>query len=165
MLTQNRLKELLIYEPDTGRFVWRPRPVKCKQDATWNSAWAGGEAGTKKDGYFIICIDYRLYRAHRLAFMYMLGRPPKADVDHENRDRADNRWSNLREATRSQNLANGRHKKRDRGARKLPTGNWQARISVDGQEFGLGTFATKAEAVAAYQEAATARFGDFHKPD
>jgi hypothetical protein len=165
LLTQSRLKKLVIYDPKTGLFIWRPRPVRCKQDATWNAAWASKEAGTIKDGYVIICIDYKLYRAHRLAVLYVRGRWPKADVYHDDRVRSNNRWTNITEASRSQNLANGRHKRRDRGVRKLPTGNWQARISVKGNNVGLGTFKRKYEAVAAYKKAATAIFGKYHKSD
>jgi hypothetical protein len=164
VLTQERLKKLLIYERRTGRFIWRLRPVRCKQDATWNSAWSGKEAGSlKPSGYILICVDYQLYRAHRLAFLYVLGRFPIADVDHKNRIRSDNRWRNLREASRSQNLANGRHKKSDRGVRRLPCGTWQARIAIKGNSQGLGTFRLKRDAIAAYKKAAKKRFGNFHR--
>lgn len=86
MLTQSRLKELLEYDPETGDFHWRVRPVRCKQNATWNSAWAGKIAGTISTyGYVMINVQhYQPMRAHRLAFLYMTGKFPQVDVDHIN---------------------------------------------------------------------------------
>ena len=163
MLTQSELKELLTYDPETGLFRWNLREVRCKQDAAWNSAWAGQVAGTIKDGYISICIRYTLYRAHRIAVLYMIGRMPKNDVDHINRNRSDNRWANLREATRSQNLINGRHKSESRGVNLLPSGSWRSRAFIDGKVVHIGCFSTKAAAIAAYRRVTKGHYGEFHR--
>lgn len=161
MLNQETLKSLLTYDPETGIFRWLKRPIRSRTDIASNAAWVGRPAGTPKDGYVQIFVNRRGYRAHRLAFLYMTGTFPKVDVDHINGARSDNRWCNLREATSSQNLANGRHKGTDRGARLLPNGRWQARVWDGGsKQISLGVFATKEEAVAAYKEAATFIYSD-----
>ncbi|QIO01832.1 homing endonuclease [Salmonella phage falkor] len=97
MLTQERLKEVLTYDPATGIFINLQSRGNKK---------AGSIAGTKdKDGYVVIRIDKLPYRAHRLAFLYMEGYMP-VEVDHDNRIREDNRWDNLLDASRQENMRN-----------------------------------------------------------
>jgi len=102
MLTQNRLKELLTYNPDTGLFGWvskhglgRGRP---RRD--------GLSAGTNSHGYISICIDGTPYFAHRLAFLFVDGELPSESVDHINHNRSDNSWGNLRCVSHSENHKN-----------------------------------------------------------
>lgn len=104
-LTQAQLKELLHYDPDTGIFTWKqPR----------SGVVVGAVAGRKDTaGYWAIQIYRRIFRAHRLAWLYVYGSWPSRDIDHINRARDDNRLCNLREATRSENSYN-RLKKSDR---------------------------------------------------
>lgn len=98
MITQERLKEVLSYAKETGTFVW-----------TVQLAYRGkqGEVAGCKDlsGYIVIRIDTKLYLAHRLAFLYEEGSFPLY-IDHINRDKADNRWCNLRKCTMAENLCN-----------------------------------------------------------
>ena len=98
-ITQNRLKEILHYDPNTGVFVW----VEAR-----GSVKIGKRAGTlKTTGYISIVIDRNLYFAHRLAWLYIEGfTPHNIEIDHINRDRSDNRWSNLRLASRLCNIRN-----------------------------------------------------------
>jgi hypothetical protein len=97
VLTQERLKEVLRYDPNTGIFVNLQSRGNKK---------AGSIAGTRdKDGYIVIRIDRLPYRAHRLAFLYMEGYMP-VEVDHDNRVRDDNRWDNLFDASRQENMRN-----------------------------------------------------------
>src|SRR5437879_5605760 len=99
MLTAERLKELLTYDPETGEFRWKVAPN--------GRVRVGDIAGcVSSRGYILIGIDGALYRAHRLAFLFMTGAFPEPQVDHSNRDKADNRWLKLREANNSQNNAN-----------------------------------------------------------
>jgi len=99
MITQNRLKQILHYSPDTGVFTFKKnisRKIK-----------AGDVAGTiKHHGYVGIGCDRITYWAHRLAFLYMVGYFPENMVDHINTDKSDNRWDNLREVSHVCNLRN-----------------------------------------------------------
>lgn len=100
MLTLERAKELLDYDPETGVFTWRVRRA--------GTALAGTIAGRIKarSGYREIKIDDRHYLAHRLAFLFMTGAWPEDQVDHINLKKNDNRWKNLRPATPQQNARN-----------------------------------------------------------
>ena len=108
-LTQEELKELLHYDPDTGVFTWK----KGRQGRIKKGGIAGNE---DQSGYCKIVVKGKRYGAHRLAFLYMEGYFPEHQVDHINRDRGDNRWVNLREATHTCNMRNcsrSKNKKHD----------------------------------------------------
>lgn len=134
---------------------------------TKGSKVVGSIAGcVAPSGYVLINIDGRLFRAHRLAWFYVYGEWPVADVDHINRGRADNRIVNLREASRSQNLANKRCDERNKSGSKgvswdKERGLWAAFIKKDKKSRFLGRYKTKQEASAAYWQAATTLFGQF----
>lgn len=99
-LTQERLKELLGYDPETGVFTWKVDTVKHKIK--------GNLAGclNKDTGYIQISIGNKSFLAHRLAFLYMEGYLPENGVDHIDRDRSNNKWNNLREVSQSCNMRN-----------------------------------------------------------
>jgi len=97
-LTQERLKELLHYNPDTGAFTWRVRRRRIPAGSP-----AGCISGT---GYVTMRVDGYQYLAHRLAWLYMEGYLPENTVDHENCVYGDNRWINLREATNQCQMRN-----------------------------------------------------------
>lgn len=98
-LTQERLKELLHYDPDTGVFTWL--------NPTRKNMGIGDIAGTVGTwGYRSIGVDKVTYYAHRLVWLYVYGYFPEHDVDHIDRIRDHNQVKNLREATRQCNLRN-----------------------------------------------------------
>ena len=122
MLTINRLKEVLRYDAETGLFTWIVR--------TSNRVKIGSVAGTLVCGYLSIHIDGERFQAHRLAWFYMKGNWPYAQLDHRNGVRSDNRWNNLREAPGSLNHENLRRARADNstsvlGVRKM-RGKFQA---------------------------------------
>ena len=98
-----RIRELFNYDPNTGAITWAAKRFGVK---------VGSIAGTEHKGYRRVKVDGTLILAHRLAFAIHHGRWPEHEVDHINRDKADNRISNLREATRNDNMVN----------REYPTG-------------------------------------------
>ena len=161
MINQERLKQLLNYDPDTGVFTWlfSRRGVKT-----------GSIAGTvHPSGYIVIRIDGRLYRAHRLAFLYMKSTFPAKDADHINGIKADNRWINLREATRSENKRNsGKHADNTSGYKgvykRKATGKWVARCQVHGKKHCLGDHDTPELAHAAYCKFASEHHREFFNP-
>lgn len=152
----DQVRSILTYDPGTGLFRWRQK-VGC--------AAAGAVAGTiKPNGYRCIKSDKRNYYAHRLAWFYVHGLWPTAEIDHINCNQDDNRIVNLRGATGSQNQGNRRPQKG--GQTKGITYHrrdkrWQAQIGVRGHHKYLGLFRTKAEAAAAYERAAKEHFGAF----
>lgn len=150
-LTQDRLKQLLDYVPDTGVFMWRVSNRRKKP---------GAIAGTQcPKGYVRISVDAKIYAAHRLAWLHMYGVWPRNEIDHINRVRNDNRIENLREADRSLNCHNSRLRvdnvsgHRGVGWHKRLQ-KWRARISVAGRMHELGYFLDKESAIAAYCKAA-----------
>src|SRR5579863_2482235 len=100
MLTQERLKELLHYDPDTGLFT---RLVTVAAFGAQKGKIAGNV--DKKFGYCLIRIDGRGYLAHRLAFLYMTDSIPE-EVDHRDLNRSNNKWINLRAARHVDNMRN-----------------------------------------------------------
>jgi hypothetical protein len=158
MLTQERLKELVHYDPATGLFTWRVARPKCR---------VGGLVGsTDSKGYLRARIDYVEYRLHRLAVLYMVGEFPALEVDHKNLVRADNRWENLRLATGSQNQHNkGTQRNNTSGFVGVSffrrTGTWRARCKVKGREVSLGYYKTAELAASAVSAARERLHGEF----
>ena len=156
MLTANRLRKLLNYKPATGIFRWRVDRLP--------SVSAGGVAGCiHPKGYRAICIDGKVYRGNRLAWLYMTGKWPNLNIGYINRNASDTRWANLREMTPSQKRASARTRNKlgVRGVWITKSGKYVASISVDGKKRYLGVFATIEEATAAYARAAKKAFGAF----
>ncbi len=168
MLDQDTLKQYVHYNPVTGVFT------RLKNDCPGNPRWAHliGKPITAvgKDGYLKIEIQGKEHRLHRLAWLYMTGSWPKRGVDHKNRVRSDNRWTNLREADQLQQIGNmSRRKTRSksgvRGVHFSSTGKpWIAHLRVEGRNTHLGAFDTIEEAKACYEKAARAKFGEFYSP-
>ena len=160
LITLERLRSLLSYNPETGLFTWLVATSRCTK--------IGKVAGHFGKRYVDIKIDTRTYLAHRLAWLYMTGKWPLDQIDHINLDPHDNRWGNLREANASQNSANkialATNSCGIKGVRLNPCSKknpWRADIWFDGKSTCLGTFATKEEAHAAYRGAAVALRGEF----
>jgi len=152
MLTQDRLKELVSYNPETGIFTWVSRPT--------NRVKIGSAAGCPdKDGYILIGIAGKIYKAHRLAFLYMDGLMPEHDVDHINGVKSDNSWSNIRRATRSQNNINRKGTKGYYWSKS--NGHYRSNISINGKTVDLGGFDNEQDARQAYLDAATRHYGEF----
>lgn len=96
-LTQSTLKRLLHYDAETGVFTWI--------DQINPNHKRGDVAGrlNKSRGYIDISIGGTRYKANRLAFMYMEGCFPEYIGDHDDGNKSNNSWKNLRRATFCQN--------------------------------------------------------------
>jgi hypothetical protein len=161
MLTAERLREVLDYNSETGAFTWI---IQTARKQTKIGDVAGGLH--KSTGYWQICIDYHVYRAHRLAWLYMTGAWPMNQIDHINFNRIDNRFDNLREATNSQNQGNRGIQKNNtsgfKGVRwNISAKKWRSQIYINNKHIYLGGFDSINDAVTAYERAARGHFGKF----
>jgi hypothetical protein len=158
--TQEDLKRLFHYDPETGNFIRKVTKA--------GNAKAGMIAGAKsvRGGIIIRMFGNKDFRAHRLAWLYMTGEfpPDGLEIDHINCNPEDNRWCNLRLATKSQNKHNTRVRKNNTHGFKgvsFVNGRWMASIRLNWKRHYLGCFATPEQAAAAYAKAAHELHGEF----
>jgi len=161
------LRELLDYDAETGEFTWRHRPREMFRNEQsfrrWNNRYPGKKVGClRQDGYLVVHLGAKSYTLHCFAWLYAHGEPVPPAIDHRDRDKTNNRVSNLRAATQSQNSANrgGRNAIGIKGIRAYK-GSFRAHIRYNGAGIHLGTFATPEEAAKAYQDAAVRLHGEF----
>ena len=149
-MTQQELKKILEYDKDTGIFTWKVRKAYRTK--------IGSVAGTLYKGYSYILISRKRYSAARLAWLYVYGEFPKNNIDHINQNKSDNRISNLRDVTNSENMKN----------RPMMSSNfsgivgvswsktrekWHAQIRNSGKVINLGLFDNVGDAKRAREEA------------
>ncbi len=150
-----KLIKVYTYDSETGLFY---------RNYTAGGQKEGSIAGNlRNDKYIGIGLDGKIYLAHRLAWLYMTGELPDR-LDHIDENKSNNRWGNLREATRSQNGANrlvDPGKSNVRGIR-LVGRKWQTQICVNKKWIYLGSFESKEEASEAYIKARQEYFGDYN---
>lgn len=153
-LTLERLKHLLHYDPLTGVFTNIAPRKKIR---------VGERSGTSESGRWVITIDRRHYPAARLAWFYMTGEWPPAQVDHKDRNPANDVWTNLRLATNKQNQENRSLDRRNKSGIKgvhwqSRIQRWIAQIRHDGKTLHLGCFAQLADAASARADAESRLF-------
>jgi hypothetical protein len=159
VLIQSQLKEVLDYHPETGLFVWKVRAS--------NRVGVGVVAGTtNKDGYIVIGYKGCRYMAHLLAYLWMEGVYLIGEVDHKDTNPSNNRWVNLRPATRTENARNTNTPKSNSSGAKGVTWHraskkWRAFIKVNGKQIHLGLFSSFDEAVAKRAKATVELHGEF----
>lgn len=177
ILSPDCLRQLLHYEPDTGKLFWLHRGSEWFSDGRysakascerWNNQYAGKEAFCSlRGGYFSGEIMRKSMFAHRVAWAVHYGTWPDQFIDHIDGNRKNNKIENLRCATKAQNCQNrgasnasisgfcgvspSRRKKR----------GWAAYIHMGGRNVFLGNFACKIEAAKAYDAAAMKAYGAF----
>lgn len=160
--TYERVAQLLHYDPETGWFTRTGKAPRTHRVGKRNrSKNLGVRAGTKhRVGYRYVCIDYVKYPEHQLAFLLMTGEWPACQVDHINRVKDDNRWCNLRLATRN-NLDNGQNVGVGERNKSGVTGiswnskheQWYVFIKADKRQHYLGHFSDIFEAACARKSA------------
>lgn len=149
-ITADELWSLVNYDPETGLFTDK----------------AGAPVGFQHPaGYWQLELGGKLYRANRLAWLYVMGREPVGVIDHRDFDPTNDAFSNLREASGVESM---RHRRinagkplRMKGVRLARNGAYQARISYGGKQHSLGFHDTPDEAGHAYNKAAIKHFGDY----
>lgn len=156
------LRECFDYDAEAGTLTWRARPAAHFSDARRctqvNTAHAGKIAGgCTRSGYADVFVDGKRFMAHRIIWAMHTGVWPIAFIDHINRNRFDNRISNLREATQSQNSINRGTKNKTGLKGVYPSGaKYRALIQIN-----LGIFDTPELAHQAYSKAARELHGEF----
>lgn len=152
------LRELLEYRPTTGEFI------RQRAQGGMASDTIAGTLGP--DGYVRLSVYKKKYLAHRLAWFVMTGAWPVNEVDHINGNRSDNRWENLRAATRAQQSMNSCKSRANSSGYKgvrwdKDRGKWLVRIKLNRISRNLGRFDDLSVAKDVYAKAARAAFGDF----
>ncbi len=158
LLTAATVRANIQYDPVNGTFTW----LTARHGARWP---AGRPAGYTRSGYLVIKLQQIKVLGHRLAWVWMTGEWPETLVDHWDNDKLNNRWSNLRLASPSQNAMNSIGK---RGPDRLKgtcwdtvNEKWQAHICINRRQQNLGRYDTEQEAHEAYKKAAVEQFGDW----
>jgi hypothetical protein len=154
MVTQERLKELLHYDPETGVFVWTARRSGVRVDSIAGCVYS--PSGTNE--YRAIKVEGSQYQAHRLAWLYIYGNFPEDQIDHIDGDGLNNRISNLRDVTHQEN---GRNQKKPSTNTSGIIGvswnaqenKWVAHIKINRKYKRLGGFLNKNDAKAARKKA------------
>lgn len=158
------LRQLLRYEPETGKLFWRERPVSMfKSEAnsrSWNTRFADNEAFTADSGrgYKIGCIGGKMLKGHRVSWAIFYGEWPDGFLDHINQKRGNNRITNLRN---SDIVGNARNSKMSRSNNSGRTGvhwlsniqKWRAKIGFHGKQIIIGCFDDFGDAVTARENA------------
>lgn len=155
-------REYFSYDAKSGELRWRKtdnRKIAIGALAGCPEPSAGGRI---KVGF-----RYRKIRAHIIIWAYQMGKWPTKEVDHINHDPSDNRWSNLREATKAENMWNMRTPKRNKSGSKGVFYDrryrhpWLAKIRANNKIYTIGRFDTKKAATDAYQKASRKLHGKF----
>lgn len=148
-LTQEYLRERFNYDEDTGILTWRTHLRKAR--------YVGKEAGTLKGKYRVVYLHKKGCLSHRLIWVYMYGEIPEGkEIDHIDGDTTNNRISNLRLASRNENMWN----RRARGYR-YKDGKFQVEMKHLGKFIYVGRFKTKEEAQSAYRNKCLELRGEF----
>lgn len=171
--SQSYLRACFNYVPLTGELIWKCRPREHFESLRvfnmWNTSFVGRLAGTRtQSGHRKVFLDMRQVLVHRVIWKWMTGDDPTHEIDHRDGDGDNNRWVNLREATRTQNGQNRLGSKRRRDA--LPKGvrsngiTYSAKIVVNGIRHKIGVFDSPEEAHQAYRDAVFRYHGEFANP-
>lgn len=181
-LTAEQARQLLRYDRKTGKLYWIERAPSLfsgrKRDADvlargWNTKFAGREAlnSPHGSGYLQGSVNNVKQFAHRVIWLIETGSWPAGEIDHDNGAKWDNRWGNLLDRTHAENTRNAAGKSTNTSGHTgvCPRrGKWLARITHDGVDISLGTFATFEEACRARRAGAlkygfTERHGELAK--
>lgn len=166
------LRTYFDYDPETGVLKRRERPFEhfrsIRDWLWWNHRWAGKVAGTiGNTGHVTVRVNGVMQKAHRVIWKMETGIDPSLDIDHRNGNPGDNRWCNLREATRSENACNtiGRKgKKLPKGVHRISNSGYRVATTLKGQRVDLGSYKTVKEAREAYFDFASKAHGKFFNP-
>ena len=167
----DHLRECFMYNPETGVLTWKERPREhfATEQARrhFNAKHAGTAAGWvgDKKGYRRVTVGGCDYKVARVVWKMMTGEDPLRQIDHKDRDCANNSWSNLRGATHTEQSYNRVRTDNKSGHQGVaPHGKkWRALITLDGVSWASAYFDTPEEAAAAYEAMASRLHGEFYR--
>lgn len=144
-LTYEEAHRLFHYDPDTGIVTRKVNMFKYKR---------GTVVGIPDKHYLKMSVYNKTYLLHRFIWFYQTGKWPQGEIDHENRQKRDNRWKNLRITTKLGNSINRGIKANNISgvtgvSLHKASGKWQARISANRKNIALGIFSNFSDAVKA----------------
>jgi len=170
-LTFDYVTSILKYDPQTGYLIWKKRPIDHFPDARafkiWNTRWANKPAGNKtKHKGIQIRINKKNYIAHRIVWLLAYESYPIDDIDHIDNNPNNNRLSNLRLASKSENQWNTRkHKNNTSGFKGVyfdrRSNRWVSKIMINNKNVYLGSFKSADDAHNAYKKASLSMHGRF----
>ncbi|WP_338799634.1 HNH endonuclease [Pseudomonas monteilii] len=151
-IAHDELLSLVHYNPDTGIFT------------RTEDGYVLGKPDQKR--YLLAWIAGRNYRLHRLAWFYMTGEWPVAEIDHINGKTDDNRWANLRECTHQQNNHNqGKRAHNTSGFKNVSwnkrQGKWHVQVCLNYRVHHGGFYVDVHEADLAARKLRQRLHGDF----
>lgn len=155
--TVERLRELFSYEPETGNLKWLIRRKGVNADMV---------AGAPSHGYIVVRVDGVLYLAHRIIWKLVTGQEPLDQIDHEDLNRSNNRWSNLRPADNSKNMMNaGLSRSNTSGFKGVfwdgYAQKWRAKVKLNQVTHDFGRFHCFGKAVRAMCSGRAQLHGEF----
>lgn len=155
--TEERIREKLRYEPETGKLFWKEIDAKNEWDLGYNTRFANKEAGSirtsgSRKGYREVYVCGKSMCSHRIAWLLYYGVWPDKEIDHINHIRDDNRICNLRLVDRLEQVRNSSRRKTNTSgvsgvSFQKSTGNWIAYVNHNRKRVHLGSFKTKEEAI------------------
>lgn len=160
-LSPDEIRRIFTYDAETGEIRWNHREGEPR------FRMAGQVAGTRRrDGRGVIVYKNGFFLSSRVAWAYMTGEWPSHLVDHVDNDPSNDRWENLRAATKTQNGYNKRHRPSSSSSFKgvyyaAHAKKWRAEIAANGNRRHLGYFDNEQEAADAYAAAAHELHGEF----
>lgn len=164
-LCADKLRRLLAYDSETGKFVWRHQAKTIGKNRASIGAGCLVSCASDNTAYIRIKIGVFSYCAHRLVYLYMTGNWPQGQVDHINGNGLDNRWANLRDVSSQENRMNKRKMSNNKSGicgvyLRSDTGDYRAEIRLHGRKRHLYNGPDFFEACCA-RKSAEARLG-FH---
>lgn len=152
-----RLRELFSYEKESGQLRWVTRKKGVNADMI---------AGAPSRGYVVVRVDRVLFLAHRIIWKLVTGEEPVDQIDHEDLNRSNNRWSNLRQASNSQNMMNAGISSANTSGIKgvfwdASCNRWRVRIKLNRKNHYIGIFKEFDDAAHAMNIARERLHGEF----
>ncbi len=154
------LRECFEYDLFTGEAYWLERPQKHFSNyltwSMWNGKFAHIKVGNihKKTGYYHTSVNSTQYTVHRLVWKWWYGTDP-LEIDHIDKCRTNNRITNLRSVTNTQNAQNRTLSSNNTSGYpgvSCRNGKWVARTYYQGKRIWLGKYNSQEEAHAAIVE-------------